>query len=115
MEKDYFYSEERDRELEELIKEISTIPDDEGRISFFKNLPAKDYYELLSFMRYETEKMRYENQKEREKKEALLQRREALLKERESLKKEVEAKFEAANTLLEIFGEKAYPFKFGDA
>ena len=115
MGRDFLYSKERDGELKELAENLSTCKTIEEVEKFVSQISRKDYYELLSFMRYDTERLKYENEKEREKKRELLERKEELLKERETLKNEIEEKFERANTILEVFGEKAYLFEMGKA
>ena len=111
MEIEYLYSRERDSELQELAKKLSTFKTSEEVEEFISTLSKKDCYELLSFVRFDTARLRYEVEKERERKKALLERKEELLKEREAL----EEQFERANNLLEVFGEKAFIFEIGKA
>ena len=111
MEIEYLYSRERDSELQELAKKLSTFKTSEELEEFVSSLSRKDQYELLSFIRFDTERLKYEVEKERERKKALLERKEELLKEREAL----EEQFERANNLLEVFGEKAFIFEMGKA
>ena len=108
MKKEYLYSEKRDGELRELSEKLSAFKTSEEIAEHLSQLPREDYFELLSFMRYE-------NGKERNKKRELLERKEELLKEREALKKDIENNFERANTILEVFGEKAFLFDMGKA
>ena len=115
MEIEYLYSRERDSELQELAKKLSTFKTSEELEEFVSSLSRKDQYELLSFIRFDTERLKYEVEKERERKKALLERKEELLKEREALNKEIEEQFERANNLLEVFGEKAFIFEMGKA
>lgn len=115
MEIEYLYSRERDSELQELAKKLSTFKTSEEIEEFVSALSRKDQYELLSFIRFDTERLKYEVEKERERKKALLERKEELLKEREALNKEIEEQFERANNLLEVFGEKAFIFEIGKA
>lgn len=115
MEIEYLYSRERDSELQELAKKLSTFKTSEEVEEFISTLSKKDCYELLSFVRFDTARLKYEVEKERERKKALLERKEELLKEREALNKEIEEQFERANNLLEVFGEKAFIFEIGKA
>lgn len=115
MEREYLYSEKRDGELRELAEKLSTFKTTEEIVEYISQLPREDYFELLSFMRYDTERLKYEIEKERNKKRELLERKEKLLKEQEALKKDIESKFERANTILEVFGEKAFLFDVGKA
>ena len=115
MEIEYLYSRERDSELQELAKKLSTFKTSEELEEFVSSLSRKEQYELLSFIRFDTERLKYEVEKERERKKALLERKEELLKEREALNKEIEEQFERANNLLEVFGEKAFIFEMGKA
>ena len=115
MEIEYLYSRERDSELQELAKKLSTFKTSEELEEFVSSLSRKEQYERLSFIRFDTERLKYEVEKERERKKALLERKEELLKEQEALKKDIESKFERANTILEVFGEKAFLFDVGKA
>ena len=115
MEREYLYSEKRDGELRKLSEKLSTFKTTEEIAEYISQLPREDYFELLSFIRYDNERLKYETEKERERKRKLLERKAELLKEQETLKKEIEEKFERANTILEVFGEKAFLFDMGKA
>ena len=54
--REYFYSKEKDEELEKLSEQINAIPTFEGKVEFFKTISKETYYELLSFLRWETAK-----------------------------------------------------------
>ena len=115
MERDYLYSKERDGELRELAEKLSTFKTSDEIAEYLSKIPREDCFELLSFMRYDKERLKYEIEKERNKKRELLERKEELLKEQEALKKDIEEQFERAITILEVFGEKAFLFDVGKA
>lgn len=56
MDKEYFYSEEKDTLLDGYLEELSSIPDKEKKIAFLGKLPTETRYELLSYLRWETAK-----------------------------------------------------------
>ena len=60
--KEYFYSKEKDEELEKLSEQINAIPTFEGKVEFFKTISKETYYELLSFLRWETAKEQYKKE-----------------------------------------------------
>lgn len=111
METDYFYSKEKDTQMEEYIEEIASIPTDEERVAYFEKMPKETFLELLSYMKWQNAKARSERLLLEAKNEVLREQREQLLKERE----ENERKLNEAISLLETFGEKALIFDMGEA
>ena len=83
MDKEYFYSEEKDTLLNGYLEELSSIPDKEEKMAFLGKLPIETRYELLSYLRWETAKAEH--------------KREDLQGERES----IEIRFKEALLLLE--------------
>lgn len=107
--REYFYSKEKDEELEKLSEQINAIPTFEGKVEFFKTISKETYYELLSFLRWETAKEQHKKELLEESKRELLKRNKELREEQE------EIKFQIATSILAEFGEEAYPFKFGES
>ena len=62
MDKEYFYSEEKDTLLDGYLEELSSIPDKEEKIAFLGKLPTETRYELLSYLRWETAKAEHKKE-----------------------------------------------------
>ena len=62
MDKEYFYSEEKDSLLNGYLEELSSIPDKEEKIAFLGKLPIETRYELLSYLRWETAKAEHKRE-----------------------------------------------------
>ena len=62
MDKEYFYSEEKDTLLDGYLEELSSIPDKEEKIAFLGKLPTETRYELLSYLRWETAKAEHKRE-----------------------------------------------------
>lgn len=97
MDKEYFYSEEKDALLEGYIEELSSIPDKEERTAFLGKIPIETRYELLSYLRWETAKEEHKREDLQEKNKDLQEKSKALQSERGS----IEMRFEEAILFLE--------------
>ena len=97
--REYFYSKEKDEELEKLSEQINAIPTFEGKVEFFKTISKETYYELLSFLRWETAKEQYKKELLEESKKELLKRNKELREEQEEIKFQIAASILAEDSL----------------
>lgn len=80
MDKEYFYSEEKDTLLDGYLEELSSIPDKREKIAFLDKLPTETRYELLSYLRWETAKAEHKREDLQDERESIEVRfKEALL------------------------------------
>ncbi len=99
MEDLYLYDKEKDESLEAIVLKIFSLPTDEERLAYIKDIPLDTRGELISYMRWENAKARSKRLQAEARAEIIKERNLKLKQEREALIKDIHETLKAIEAL----------------
>lgn len=99
MEDLYLYDKEKDERLEAVCTKIASLPTDEERLEYIKEIPLETRGELISYMKWENAKARSKRLQAEARAEVLKEKNLKLRQEKENLTRDIHETLKAIEAL----------------